>query len=180
MTQVLPQRHRIRLAREVYGVVGSVCSVTFGVKLRARVFANRRIAAAAIGVLKEHAGLAKVPIYGYCVMPDHVHLVLGPSREMDIVTFVGQFKNLTQRAAWRLGVEGAFWQAGFWDHFLRSEERVETAVDYVLHNPVRSGITQRWEDYPFCGSLVFDLRSRARPAGDKPPPYIPVPESNGC
>ena len=40
-------------------------------------------------------------LYAYCVMPDHVHLALSPSPSCDVVLFIGQFKNLTQRAAWR-------------------------------------------------------------------------------
>jgi transposase IS200 family protein len=90
-------------------------------------------------------------------MPDHVHLVLGSSPTCDIVTFVGQFKNLAQRKAWRLGVEGAFWQASLWDHFLRGDERLEQVVEYVMNNPVRSGIVARWWEYRFSGSTVFEI-----------------------
>ena len=171
MTRELTRRHRIRLAPEAYGVIGSVCSVTIGVKARVRVFAEPRVAAAAVQVLKERAAVTDVPVFGYCVMPDHVHLVLGPSPSCDIVAFVGQFKNLAQRAAWRLGVVGAFWQSSFWDHFLRDEEQIETVVNYVLHNPVRTGIVSHWQQYPFCGSLTLDLFDDDGSAGDKPPPY---------
>ena len=80
-----------------------------------------------------------------------------PRPPCDIVTFTGQFKNLAQREAWRLGVTGAFWQLSFWDHFLRGDERLELVIEYVLNNPVRSGLVARWRDYPFSGSLVFDL-----------------------
>ena len=90
-------------------------------------------------------------------MPDHVHLVIGPSVRCDIVTFVGQFKNLAQRAAWQAGVHGRFWQRSFWDHFLRTEESVESAVLYVLHNPVRAGLVAEWRDYLHSGSFVFEL-----------------------
>ncbi|MCK6530349.1 transposase [Myxococcota bacterium] len=156
MTNALPRRRHIRLPRSAYAEPNAVCSVTIAVKRRARVFSDPSIAAAAVSALREHAARREVPIYAYCVMPDHVHLVLGPSPTCDIVTFVGEFKNLAQRAAWLLGVSGAFWQAGFWDHFLRHEERLGTVVDYVLSNPVRSGLVQRWSDYRFCGSPSFD------------------------
>ena len=91
------------------------------------------------------------------LMPDHVHLVLGPSEDCDIITFVGQFKNLAQRAAWRTGAKGKIWQTSFWDHFLRADEEVEKAVAYVLDNPVRAELVAESSDYPFSGSLVFDL-----------------------
>lgn len=172
MKYTYPQRRRIRLENEAYGAVGAICSVTVGVKARAKIFADYRVANAAVEVLKDRASRTGVPIYCYCIMPDHVHLVLEASPTCNIITFVAQFKNLAQRAAWRLGIQGAFWQKSFWDHFLRREEQVEIVVNYVLQNPVRSGIAKQWQDYSFCGSLVFDLAEDRETAGDKPPPYI--------
>ena len=163
MHAALPQRRRIRLGGEAYSELGAICSVTIGVRARAPIFASPFVAVAGVETLKGHATKTGVPIYGYCLMPDHVHLVLGASATCDIVTFVGQFKNLAQRAAWLRGVPGAFWQPSFWDHFLRNDEDVETAVTYVLNNPVRSGLVRRWQDYLSSGSLVFDLREQHGP-----------------
>ena len=121
------------------------------------VFASPAVAAAAGNVRRRHAAVADVPVDAWCVMPDHVHLILGAAPSCDIVTFVGQFKNLAPREAWRLGVKGAFWQTSFWDHFLRGDERLAHAIEYVLNNPVRSGLVERWCDYRFSGSIVFEL-----------------------
>ena len=49
-------------------------------------------------------------------------------------------------------------------------------VTHVLHNPVRCGLAERWQNYPFWGSLVFDLAGDHATAGDKPPPYGPQPK----
>ena len=152
-----PQRRRIRLAPKVYADVGVICSITIAVKGRTPVFASPAVAAAAVDVLRHHAAATSVPIYAWCVMPDHVHLILEASSTCDIVTFVGQFKNLAQREAWRLGIKGTFWQTSLWDHFLRGDERLEQVVEYVLNNPVRSGLVERWCDYQFSGSSVFEL-----------------------
>jgi REP element-mobilizing transposase RayT len=157
-----PQRRRIRLAPAVYADIGEICSATVAVKGRTPVFANPAIAASAGDVLRRHAAATGVPVYAWCVMPDHVHLILGASPSCDIVTFVGQFKNLAQREAWRLGVKGAFWPTSFWDHFLRGDERLEHAIEYVLNNPVRSGLVARWCDYQFSGSIVFELADEDR------------------
>lgn len=159
MQNDLPRRQRIRLSRETYSMAGSICSATICTSRRARVFSEERVARAAIEVLRARANKVDVPVYAFCVMPDHVHLVIGPSAHCDIVTFVAQFKNLAQRAAWALGVRGRIWQASFWDPFLRREEQVENVVQYVLNNPVRAGLSSAWQDYPFCGSLVFELCS---------------------
>ncbi|MBM2827172.1 MAG: hypothetical protein HW403_1236 [Dehalococcoidia bacterium] len=150
-------RKTIRLPSEAYSVVGTMCSITIAVQDRRPVFADPTIASAAIQVLREHSTANAVPVYAYCIMPDHVHLVIGPSPTCDIISFVGQFKNLAQRAAWSYSVRGAFWQKSFWDHFLREEEDIEAVVSYIMHNPVRSGLVTDWRDYPFCGSLEFEL-----------------------
>jgi len=109
-------------------------------------------------MLHERARKTGVQVYGYCLMPDHAHLVLGPSPTCDIIAFVGQYKNLAQREVWRLGVTGRIWQVGFWDRFLREEESLDEVVQYVLNNPVRRGLVKYWQDYDFSSSLVYDLK----------------------
>ena len=162
-----PQRRRIRLPAEVYAEPGMICSITTAVKGRAPVFACPRVAAAAVDVLRRHAAATGVGVDAWCVMPDHVHLVLGASPTGDIVTFVEQFKNLAQRDAWRRGIKGAFWQSSFWDHFLRGDERLEEVVEYVLNSPVLGGSSSGGATTGFHGQTCSDGQS---PAGDKPPP----------
>ena len=151
-------RHkRIRLDRSLYRQLGMICSVTIGTRERRPVLAEPRIARAASDVLQVHARKTSVPIYAYCLMPDHAHLVLGPSPTCDIIQFVGQFKNLAQRAMWSLGVSGKVWQVSFWYRFLREEESLAEQVRYVLNNPVRRGLVKEWREYPYSGSLELDL-----------------------
>jgi len=90
-------------------------------------------------------------------MPDHVHLLMSPSETCSVVTFVGQFKNLVLRSSWKHGVVGSFWQPGFWDHFLRADEDLKVAVEYVLANPVRAGLVEDSSLYPYSGSFEFDV-----------------------
>ncbi|MDP2728077.1 MAG: transposase [Dehalococcoidia bacterium] len=169
MTSNTLKRHkRIRLDVGLYAQPGAICSVTLAVRDRQPIFANPAVAKAAVEVLVERSDKTGVPVYGYCVMPDHIHIVLGPSADCDIMTFVGQYKNLVQRAAWGLGVNGGFWQTGFWDRFLRAEEQVEQVVEYVLNNPIRRGLVDIGAIILFQGRWFFHYGARA---GDKPPRY---------
>ncbi len=154
-----PAFHRqIRLARSAYAQPGAVCAVTIAVQGRRPVFDDKRFAKDAVNVLRNLVEHDHVSVFGYCVMPDHVHLVLEPGSESDIVSFVARYKSLVQRSLWSLGLSGTFWQKSFWDHFLRGDEAVGHVVQYVLNNPVRKGMVADWKDYPFSGSLVWDLR----------------------
>ena len=156
MPKQKPQRRRIRLAAEVYAEIGVICSITIAVKGRAPVFACPAVAAV-VDVLRRHAAAAGVPVSAWCVMPDHVHLILGASPTCDIVAFFGQFKTLAQLEAWRHGIEGTFWKTSVGDHFLRGDERREQLVAYVLNNPAQSGLVEGWCDYRCSGSSALGL-----------------------
>lgn len=132
-----------------------MCSVTIAVKGRQPVFSDPAVASAAIVALRSLAEARRVRIFAFCVMPDHVHLVVAPSESCSVITFVGEFKNLALRSSWKHGVDGSFWQQGFWDHFLRADEQLQAAVEYVLANPVRAGLVEDKRLYPYAGSLEF-------------------------
>jgi len=46
------------------------------------------------------------------------------------------------------------WQRGFFDHLLRNEESYGQKWNYVRENPVRAGLIQRFEDWPYAGEIV--------------------------
>ena len=57
----------------------------------------------------------------------------------------------------RFGIEDKFWQPGFYDQFFRKEEAGKDVIMYVLNNTVRKGLVSEWREYPYSGSLVYDL-----------------------
>src|SRR5256714_3096294 len=78
------------------------------------------------------------------IMPDHVHLVLGfPDRERRIEVIVSKWKE------WTAKLLGIRWQRDFFEHRLRREESFREKADYVLANPVRAGLVDRAEDWPY-------------------------------
>jgi REP element-mobilizing transposase RayT len=89
----------------------------------------------------------------YCVMPDHVHLVLeGLTATSDLRRYEKLTKQRVENVARREFQVHALWQKGFYDRILRSRHAVEAAVRYVLENPVRAGLAKQVGEYPFCGT----------------------------
>ena len=89
---------------------------------------------------------------GYVIMPDHVHLVVKLASG-DLSIAINQFGKFTARQInSMLGRRGAFWQHGYYEHRLRSEEALWAHVSYLLENPVRAGLVKHWEDWPFIGA----------------------------
>jgi len=96
----------------------------------------------------------------YVVMPDHVHFLVRPAGrpERPLATAVGKWKEWTARGMARLGVaRSPVWQPEFFDHLIRSEESLEEKWRYVQENPVRAGLVERAEDWPWSGAIDFEV-----------------------
>jgi len=86
----------------------------------------------------------------YCLMPNHVHLVVRILEEaLPLVKTLQRLKSYTATQANKLlGQTGAFWQAESYDHVVRKGE-LESVVAYVLENPVKAGLVEVWERWPY-------------------------------
>jgi len=98
-----------------------------------------------------------IPLYAYCILPDHAHFLLSASEVQGIIEFVREIKSRSTKIAWQHGYGGKIWQRSFYDHFLRKDEDCRMVANYIINNPVRNGIVEHWKDYPFSGSLVYEL-----------------------
>ena len=47
------------------------------------------------------------------------------------------------------------WQRYGFEHVLRDDEDMRHVARYILENPIRGGLVERREDYPFVGSLRY-------------------------
>ena len=78
------------------------------------------------------------------IMPDHVHLLLSfPQTEKRIQMVVSKWKEWTAKT---LKID---WQRDFFEHRLRREESFREKADYILANPVRAGLAEKPEDWPY-------------------------------
>ena len=146
---------RIRLDPHAYRL-GHCFSVTLATAGRARVFAQPRAVQTCLAALKQAATRYEAGVYAYCFMPDHLHLLAATPSDVDFVSFIQYFKQLS---AFSLShpspTAHGLWQARFYDHALRLDEDIITVARYIFGNPVRAGIVADAADYPYSGSLVW-------------------------
>jgi putative transposase len=149
---------KIRLEKSIYNQTANACSITMCTNNRQAVFKCEDFSMTCIELLRAYFQKHHIPIFAYCFMPDHLHLLLSSSPNKDIVNFVREYKSLTTRLSWNYDLEGTLWQKSFFDHFLRKEESLNKVAQYTLDNPVRKNIVRVWHEYPFSGSFVFALK----------------------
>lgn len=76
-------------------------------------------------------------------MPDHLHIVASFAETVVMAQPLRNWKR------WTAKVTGIAWQDGFFDHRLRNDAEVVEKTEYVMQNPVRKGLCERAEDWPF-------------------------------
>jgi putative transposase len=92
----------------------------------------------------------------YVIMPDHIHLFVAlPPTEVTLPKWVQMLRTVLGKQLLRLGVQKPHWQEGFFDHVLRSSESYSEKWDYVRLNPVRAGLCEEPEDWPYQGEVVM-------------------------
>ena len=77
------------------------------------------------------------------LMPDHLHAILMVSEQRELEKEVRAWKR------WISKESGVIFQKGFFDHRLRGHESAGGKWNYVNMNPVRKGLVEKAEDWPF-------------------------------
>ena len=90
--------------------------------------------------------------YGWVIMPDHIHGLCSLLCD-DLSKTMKLLKGRSARALNELMQDkGQVWQPGYYDHGLRQDEAVEPIVNYIINNPVRAGLVEKSEQWPWLYS----------------------------
>ncbi|MFO1485794.1 MAG: transposase [Verrucomicrobiaceae bacterium] len=88
-------------------------------------------------------------LIAFTIMPNHVH-VLFEVGETPMAKVVRDWKGTTARAANALlGLTGSFWQQDYWDTYMRDVEHEEQTIRYIRNNPVKAGLVNDWQQWPW-------------------------------
>ena len=87
-------------------------------------------------------------ISGYVVMPERVHLLMSEPERSQVAIAIQMLKQIVSR---KLGGGGAepFWQRRYFDFNVWSEKKFVEKLRYIHRNPVRRGLVERPEDWPW-------------------------------
>ena len=86
----------------------------------------------------------------WCVMPNHVHVLVKQLEGFPLGEIVKSWKVFTAREANAiLGRAGQFWMREYHDRRIRDEKHMNRAIMYIRNNPVKAGLCERPEDWPW-------------------------------
>ena len=99
-----------------------------------------------------------------CVLlPDHLHCIWRlPDNDADYSIRWAQIKRMTSTKvmdklhipalatkSMRTRKELTIWQPRFWEHWVRSDTELTKMIAYIHFNPVKHGLVNRVEDWPY-------------------------------
>lgn len=143
-----------RLDPEEYAVAARVYFMTVRAYQHQSPFVRNELKQLVIDVLREEQHRQNCAVLTYCLMPDHLHFLTSPQLDgASVLKFTDQFKGKATNRSWMLGWRGKLWQPRFFDHIVRAEEDLLAISEYILNNPVRRGLVECPEDWPWGGYM---------------------------
>jgi REP element-mobilizing transposase RayT len=114
-----------------------------------------RIAAIVTRALQHFEG-DRYQLHAWVVMPNHVHAVVRPMGNLALGAILHSWKSYTANEANRqLSRQGClFWQSESYDHWIRDDADLVHCCRYTQDNPVKAGLSQRPEEWPWSSAHI--------------------------
>ena len=129
-----------------------------------------------IALVSESARQTETEIWSYCLMPNHVHLVMVPSTEDGLRATLGEaHRHYTRHINFRQGWRGHLWQERF-HSFLMDEDYLLATVRYVERNPVAARLCRHPAEWPWSSARahlqgIDDILVTVKPMRDRVPDW---------
>ncbi len=103
----------------------------------------------------------------YCIMPNHVHVLFSMATQLvdnqdiwleekpgDYVQLDEVMQLIKGGSSFvvnrKLGRNGKLWFKDSYDHYVRNEKEWLNIASYILQNPVKARLADKWDFWPFC------------------------------
>jgi putative transposase len=90
-------------------------------------------------------------LFAFVIMPDHIHLILKVNAPLTISSFVKRLKTHVAHVL----ANGPMWEHSFWSETIDSMHLFHQKLIYTHENPVRAGLVQVAEEYPWSSAQEY-------------------------
>src|SRR5215204_4467691 len=103
-----------------------------------------------------HYHASRYKLISWVVMPNHAHFLIKPINNHSLSEIMKKFKSFTSHEANRLlQKSGKFWQADYFDRYIRNHEHFEKTIAYIENNPVKAKLCKQADEWKF-GSAYYE------------------------
>ena len=102
-----------------------------------------------------------MPVLGFCLMPNHFHLVVLPHEDGDLSRWMHWVQNTqVRRYHQHYHSSGHIWQGRFRAFPIQEDEHLLTVLRYVERNPVRANLVTRAEQWRWSSACCWPEPAR--------------------
>ena len=128
--------------------------VTTSTAARRRFFQVERHADLLLKTLYEYRKSAPFRLHEFCIMPEHVHLLITLPSGLTIEKAMQFIKGgFSFQAGKELKVSGTIWQRGFSEVRIFELEGFHARKHYIRQNAVQAGLVTESEKFRFCSAF---------------------------
>lgn len=125
---------------------------------RATVFFDDEDRQTYLKLLSIYAGKYKFQILAYCLMDNHIHLLVTPETDISLARGIGLANMLyTQYSNRKFHQSGRIWQNRFFSCVVEGNDYLWTVARYIERNPVKAGICEVAEAYLWSSARAHVL-----------------------
>ena len=107
-----------------------------------------------LALMSEWCMRFRVETWAYCLMPNHIHLIVVPETKDGLNLAIGEaHRRYTRRINFREDWRGHLWQGRF-SSFIMEEQYLLACTKYVELNPVRAGLVKNPEDWRWSSAAA--------------------------
>lgn len=89
-------------------------------------------------------------LLAWVIMPNHVHIIVELVPGHALPAIVRDWKSFSAyQINHLLQSEGKLWSRDYFDRYMRNEAHLQQAITYAEYNPVKAGLVQTPEEWPF-------------------------------
>lgn len=120
---------------------------------RAPVFFDEKDRKFYLKTLVQYSSKYAIEIWAYCLMENHVHLLVVPKKEESLARGIGGINLVyTQYINRKYERTGRLWQNRFYSCVVESERYLWAVMRYIEQNPVRVGMVENAEEYKWSSA----------------------------
>lgn len=129
---------------------GLVYFVTTVAHKREPIFTNEKSCKIVLLTIEYFKLLFDYKVFAYCLMPDHVHLLIQPFGEYNLSYIMKMIKGSFARKINKYkNSTGPIWQKRFYDEGIRDAAMLTQKIEYIHNNPIRKKLISSLEEYPY-------------------------------
>src|SRR5579862_409053 len=144
--------------------------------MQQNLFQRDQVAELMVATFLKYRDTGEFELHEYVVMPNHIHVLLSIHHQQKLSRVIQLIKGGFSHALRENGIIfRAVWEQRYYDRRLSDEDEFAEVSRYIRQNPVRKGLVERAEDYPYSSAARRTVLSGLKPllhrenAGDANP-----------